>query len=582
MPPSSSAAASLRSVSQATPAAAIPVSTSSSAVHEPSSTMRTPTRRVTRSRDAERHATPVRRDAPRVVVLADHHGRRRGPERQRVEAAHARPHAGERVRDDSREWRRARRGLGSTGRPRRAEPAQRVRRGNGASDHVRASSRGRDGRATALACRLTTCEGLPGAHRRHQADDGPHGRRHLWRGGVRGHPGGPAARRSELSIAPGLAALGLMVVLLVAGTRLPSWALAALGPIGVALIGYALATTAGRRGCGGALHVAGAVGRVLLRAHRQRPDRRLGRRGPRARADRAARGRGQPGSLAGRDGVRERRGGRRVRAVAEQPEASCPAGRRGARGPAHRRAQPARLRGAPRGGAGPGAPRAGVDGRRDVRHRPLQAGSTTSSATRSATRCSPTWARCSPRRPAPPTWWPGRAARSSWRCSRARTGKARVAYAERVRAAFAAPGGARPSPVTVSAGVTAEQRPATPEQLLHDSDSALYAAKRAGRDRTVVGRRARRRTPRRVARPPLADGPASRLRRCPQPPRTAPPPRPDGSLRRTSSSRRSCSTATAWPTAPPAADRRSCWCTASPPTPPPGSGRCPTWPPASP
>jgi len=60
------------------------------------------------------------------------------------------------------------------------------------------------------------------------------------------------------------------------------------------------------------------------------------------------------------------------------------------------------------------------------------------------------------------------------------------AYAERVREAFAARSGLDLPHVTVSAGVTAEQAPEDAGALLHRSDSALYAAKRAGRDRTMV------------------------------------------------------------------------------------------------
>jgi len=53
-------------------------------------------------------------------------------------------------------------------------------------------------------------------------------------------PGGPS-----FSLLPGLVALVFVVLLLSFGTRLPFPALAALGPIGVALIGYALATSEG-------------------------------------------------------------------------------------------------------------------------------------------------------------------------------------------------------------------------------------------------------------------------------------------------------------------------------------------------
>ena len=58
------------------------------------------------------------------------------------------------------------------------------------------------------------------------------------------------------------------------------------------------------------------------------------------------------------------------------------------------------------------------------------------------------------------------------------------AAAERIRAAVAAGGG--PTAITVSAGVAA-QAPAVDEQgLLAAADAALYAAKRAGRDRTLA------------------------------------------------------------------------------------------------
>jgi diguanylate cyclase (GGDEF)-like protein len=56
------------------------------------------------------------------------------------------------------------------------------------------------------------------------------------------------------------------------------------------------------------------------------------------------------------------------------------------------------------------------------------------------------------------------------------------ALAERVRGAVAATG----LGVTVSAGVGAGEAPFDPGALLASADAAMYAAKRAGRDRTVV------------------------------------------------------------------------------------------------
>jgi diguanylate cyclase (GGDEF)-like protein len=61
-----------------------------------------------------------------------------------------------------------------------------------------------------------------------------------------------------------------------------------------------------------------------------------------------------------------------------------------------------------------------------------------------------------------------------------------MAYAERVREAFARGDGLGLPPVTVSAGVSAAIAPLGVEGLLPSADSALYAAKRAGRDRALV------------------------------------------------------------------------------------------------
>jgi diguanylate cyclase (GGDEF)-like protein len=61
-----------------------------------------------------------------------------------------------------------------------------------------------------------------------------------------------------------------------------------------------------------------------------------------------------------------------------------------------------------------------------------------------------------------------------------------LAYAERIRAAFATSVDAELSNVTVSAGVFAAVGPMGADELLQAADSALYAAKRGGRDRAVL------------------------------------------------------------------------------------------------
>ncbi len=59
-------------------------------------------------------------------------------------------------------------------------------------------------------------------------------------------------------------------------------------------------------------------------------------------------------------------------------------------------------------------------------------------------------------------------------------------FAERVRGALEAePSGGLPA-VRMSAGVVAAVAPSSVEVMVHGADSALYSAKRAGRDRTVV------------------------------------------------------------------------------------------------
>jgi diguanylate cyclase (GGDEF)-like protein len=61
-----------------------------------------------------------------------------------------------------------------------------------------------------------------------------------------------------------------------------------------------------------------------------------------------------------------------------------------------------------------------------------------------------------------------------------------IGYAERVRDAFAADAGLDLPRATVSAGVSAALAPSGIDELLQPADSALYAAKRAGRDRALV------------------------------------------------------------------------------------------------
>lgn len=60
------------------------------------------------------------------------------------------------------------------------------------------------------------------------------------------------------------------------------------------------------------------------------------------------------------------------------------------------------------------------------------------------------------------------------------------AFAERVRTAFAAENSSGLPTVRVSAGVYAVVAPDRIDALLQGADSALYTAKRAGRDRTAI------------------------------------------------------------------------------------------------
>jgi diguanylate cyclase (GGDEF)-like protein len=60
------------------------------------------------------------------------------------------------------------------------------------------------------------------------------------------------------------------------------------------------------------------------------------------------------------------------------------------------------------------------------------------------------------------------------------------AFTNRIRSALAATGAGLPT-VHVSAGVVATDRPVSVEELLQRADSALYEAKRSGRNRTSIG-----------------------------------------------------------------------------------------------
>ena len=133
-------------------------------------------------------------------------------------------------------------------------------------------------------------------------------------------PGDPS-----FAIAPALAALVLVSLLLLFGPRLPRPALAMLGPVGVAADrGSPRSHTGGRR-WGDPLRLARAVDDVLLRAEGRRGDRLLRGGRPRGDAARAARGEQLSGALAGRDGVRfgPRRRHRDARSAQPRPARAC-------------------------------------------------------------------------------------------------------------------------------------------------------------------------------------------------------------------------------------------------------------------
>ena len=193
-----------------------------------------------------------------------------------------------------------------------------------------------------------------------------------------------------------------------------------------------------------------------------------------------------PGSLARRDGVGVRRRARRTRPRAPQRDAGRAARRRGEDRSADRPAQPARVRRARRAGVRPRGPH---DGSRS--HWPrwtstTSSRSTTSGGTSSETGCSPPGAGAGGARRGSSTWRRAWAARSS-RCScRAATRQER----RRSSSACAPVSRLRPAPTCrPCASAPAWWRPASRvdvQVMLERVDRALYAAKRGGRDRTVV------------------------------------------------------------------------------------------------
>ena len=157
---------------------------------------------------------------------------------------------------------------------------------------------------------------------------------------------------------------------------------------------------------------------------------------------------------------------------------------RGGHRPADRAAQSLRLRAAAGRAPAPDRPGRRVLARLpDGRHRPLQARSTTSTATRSATPCCATWRTPCAASCAPSTSSTGWAARSSRSCCRAPTWRrrARSPSACGPRSPRSDTGGVS---VTMSFGAGAVSgSDVRLARLYAQADAALYEAKRAGRNR---------------------------------------------------------------------------------------------------
>jgi diguanylate cyclase (GGDEF)-like protein len=289
-------------------------------------------------------------------------------------------------------------------------------------------------------------------------------------------PGGP-----ELSLLPGFAALGFVLLLLAVGPRLPRLALFALGPIGAALIAYALATTPPNETDGALLYVWPVLWVTYF----------FGRRGAIAivawvAAVQAA------AVLAMDDGVfdrwmdvvvsvavvavvvhslveRNRRLVARLAAEARVDKLTGVLNRRGFQERAEVELERAR-----REQAWVGAVTVDIDYFKrvndewghDVGDRVLER---LGEVLRGESRSSDVVARLGGEEFA--ALLPGADADEA------------MAYAERVRDQFARDAGLGLPPVTVSAGVSAAVSPGTVDELLQPADSALYAAKRGGRDR---------------------------------------------------------------------------------------------------